>query len=237
MERGQVAPPLDFYKETDPVTGLPVGFATPTGRLEIYSVIAFQNGVDPLPGYAEPAQSPYSVPELAKEYPLVLTTGARLPVFYHSQHRNNPLQRELFPHPQAEINDETAAQHGIVDGDWIWIETTTGKIRMQAKVTAGMLPGVVSMAHGWWQGCTELGLPGYGWDGANANVLISGDEHDPALGVPATRSQLCRICTAEEPPFVWDPPYYGTTKPDDSQTAPDRVPRGNGPQEDREAKR
>jgi len=44
VERGQVAPPLDFYKETDPVTGLPVGFATPTGRLEIYSVIAFQRG-------------------------------------------------------------------------------------------------------------------------------------------------------------------------------------------------
>jgi anaerobic selenocysteine-containing dehydrogenase len=213
VERGQVAPPLDFYKETDPATGDPVGFATPTGRLEIYSVIALQHGVDPLPGYTEPAQSPYSTPGLATEYPLVLTTGARLPVFYHSQHRNNPLQRELFPHPQAEIDKDTAAKHQVSDGDWIWIETITGKIRMQAKVTAGILPGVVSMAHGWWQGCTELGLPGYGWDGANANVLISGNEHDPALGVPGTRSQLCKLYRAEEPPFVWEPPYYGTTKP------------------------
>ncbi len=37
------------------------------------------------------------------------------------------------------------------------------------------------------------GLPGYGWEGANANVLIAGDAHDPALGVPSARSSLCRI--------------------------------------------
>ena len=79
---------------------------------------------------------------------------------------------------------------------------------------SGLMPRVVSMAHGWWQGCVELGLPGYGWDGANANVLVSGDEHDPALGVPAVRSQLCRVYKADEPPLVWEPPYYGTTKPD-----------------------
>ena len=176
---------------------------------------AFQRGVDPLPNYSEPAQSPYSAPHLAAEYPLVLTTGARVPVFYHSQHRNNPWQRELYPHPQVEIDPATAERFGVVDGTWTWIETTTGKIRMLAKVTLGMLPGVVSMAHGWWQGCEELGLPGYGWDGANANVLISGDDHDPALGVPGTRSQLCKVYPAEEPPFVWEPPYYGTTKPAD----------------------
>jgi anaerobic selenocysteine-containing dehydrogenase len=221
VERGEVAAPLDFYTTADPATGRPVGFATPTGLLEIYSVIAFQHGIDPLPGYTEPAQSPYSTPELAREYPLVLTTGARLPVFYHSQHRNNVLQRELFPHPQAEINTKTAAEHGIVDGEWIWIESVTGRIRMQARVTQGLLPGVVSMAHGWWQGCTDLSLPGYGWDGANANLLISGDEHDPALGVPAVRSQQCRVYKADEPPFVWEPPYYGTTKPADPESTTD----------------
>lgn len=96
---------------------------------------------------------------------------------------------------------------------------------MQAKVTPGILPGVVSTSHGWWQGCTELGLPGYGWDGANANILVSGDEHDPALGVPGTRSQLCRIRRAGEPPFVWEPPYYGSTKP--------ASPEGEAPPEDR----
>lgn len=213
IERGQPAPPLGYYKMPDPKTGKPVGFPTPTGRIEIFSVLAQQHGFDPLPDYGEPADSPYSRPELAQRYPLVLTTGARLPVYYHSQHRNNPLQRELYPHPQAEVHGETARQFGIGNGDWIWIETRTGKIRMKAKVTSGILPGVISMAHGWWQGCRELGLPGYNWDGANANLLVAGDTHDAALGVPAARSQLCRIYGAEAPPYVWDAPYYGSTQP------------------------
>ena len=213
VERGQPAPPLDYYKAIDPKTGKPVGFPTPTGKIEIFSVIAQQNGFDPLPDYREPQDSPYSQPEQAKQYPLVLTTGARVPVYYHSQHRNNPLQRELYPHPQAQIHPETAAKFGVTDGQWIWIETRAGKIRMRAQVTPGILPGVVSMSHGWWQGCRELGLPGYGWEGANANLLIAGDAHDPALGVPSARSSLCRISPAEGAPAAWQAPYHGTTQP------------------------
>jgi anaerobic selenocysteine-containing dehydrogenase len=217
--RGAPAPALDMYTETDPKTGKPYGFATPTGRVEIYSVITHMygkdHGIDPIPFYEEPAQSPYSDPELAKEYPLVLTTGARLPVYYHSEHRANPLQRELYPHPELDINPETAEELGIEHGDWVWIETKTGKIRMMARVTNGVDPRVISTKHGWWQGCRELGLPGYGWDGANANVLIDGEVHDIAVGVPGARSQLAKVYKADEPPFVWEGPYYGTTQPED----------------------
>ena len=213
IANGEPAPPLDYYKTADPTTGKLIGFPTPTGRIEIFSVVAQQHGFEALLNYAEPADSPHSRPELASKYPLVLTTGARLPVFYHSQHRNNYLQRQLYPHPEVEINDETAKKFGVKHGDWIWIESRTGRIRMKAKVTAGVLPGVVSLAHGWWQGCQEVGLPGYGWDGANANVLVPSDAHDEALGVPAVRSQLCTIYPAEKPPYVWHPPYYGSTQP------------------------
>ena len=59
-----------------------------------------------------------------------------------------------------------------------------------------------------------------GWDGANANLLIPGDQHDPGLGVPAVRSQLCKIYKAEEPPFVWEAPYYGTTNPPGPKAPP-----------------
>ncbi|MCJ7567031.1 MAG: molybdopterin-dependent oxidoreductase [Anaerolineales bacterium] len=211
--RGAPAPPWDFNKKIDPKTGKQVGFPTSTGRIEIYSVLTKQKGFDPIPNYVEPAQSPYGSPDLAKEYPLVLATGARLPVYYHSQHRANPLQRELFPHPEVDIHPQDAAKAGVEHGDWVWIETKTGKIRNKANVTQGINPGVVSLPHGWWQGCRELGLPGYGWDGANANVLIASDAHDPALGVPGTRSQLCKIYKADEAPYVWDAPYYGTSQP------------------------
>ena len=51
------------------------GFDTPSGKCEFYSEELVQMGIDPLPIYREPPESPVSNPELAKEYPLVLTTG------------------------------------------------------------------------------------------------------------------------------------------------------------------
>ena len=59
------------------------GFPTPTGKVELYSTIMEKWGYDPLPGYRETPESPVSKPEMVKEYPYILITGARSPVFYH----------------------------------------------------------------------------------------------------------------------------------------------------------
>ena len=59
------------------------GFMTPTGRYEFYISLFDSWGVDALPYYEEPPTSPYATPELAEEYPLVLTTGRR----YAPHHR------------------------------------------------------------------------------------------------------------------------------------------------------
>jgi len=58
-------------------------FNTPSGKVELYSTKLEKLGYDPLPYFAEPGESPYSTPELAREYPLILTTGYRQP-FYDS---------------------------------------------------------------------------------------------------------------------------------------------------------
>ena len=49
-----------------------------------------------------------ATPELYKKYPLILTTGRRSPVFFHSEHRMIPWLRELDPDPIVEINPQTA---------------------------------------------------------------------------------------------------------------------------------
>jgi len=130
----------------------------------------------------------------------VLTTGARLPVFYHSSiattRSSGSSSRIRRPRSTTRRQRKMGSSMGTGSGS----RPRPGRSGWQAKVTAGMLPGVVSTAHGWWQGCTELGLPGYGWDGANANLLISGDEHDPpwgsrrrahsSAGYPRLRSRL-----------------------------------------------
>jgi hypothetical protein len=48
---------------------------------------------------------------------------------------------------------------------------------MKALYFPGIRPDTIMSLHGWWQGCDELGLPGYSIldGGANVNVLYSTD--------------------------------------------------------------
>ena len=138
------------YSQIDPDTGKPKGFATPTGKVELYSTILEKLGYDPLPDYVEPPETPVSQPELAKKYPFILITGARFRPMHHSEHRQIKSLRKLYPNPTAEINPETARQQGIGEGDWIVIETPRGKIKQKAKLTSRIPLRMIEAQHGWW---------------------------------------------------------------------------------------
>ena len=116
------------------------GFKTPTGKIELYSTRFEQMGYAPLPSYEEPPESPISTPEIAADYPLVLTTGGRISYFFNSEHRQIDKLRKAHRDPVAEIHPETAARFGIVNGAWMWIETKRGRIRQKAKLTDGNRP-------------------------------------------------------------------------------------------------
>ena len=64
------------FAEVDPATGAPRGFATPTKKVELFALRFAEHGLPPLPDYVEPALSPVSQPELARD-PLVLTNAKR----------------------------------------------------------------------------------------------------------------------------------------------------------------
>jgi len=155
------------------------GLRTPSGKIEIYSTILEELGLEPLPTYTEPAESRESTPELAKEFPLVLTTGARELPFIHSQLHNLPKLRKLRPEPTAEIHPETAARYGIGEGQMMTIETTRGAIEMKAELTEGIIPDVVCIPHA--------------WAGANANLLTDEKPVEAAMGYPALKALLCRV--------------------------------------------
>ena len=170
------------------------GFNTPTGRIEFWCDALARFGYDPLPDYTEPAETPVSQPELAKEYPLILVTGHRLYAFFHSAWTNIPAQRELYPHPFVLIHPDDAAAQGIIEGDWVTVESPRGHIVSKAHVTHEILKGVLAAPrHGWRDECPELGLPGYGWDKANPNVLVPSRPAEPRWGATAMRSTLCRV--------------------------------------------
>lgn len=168
------------------------GFATPSGRVEIYSQQLLDIGQNPLPDFIEPSPSPHSRPELKEAYPLVLTT-AKVTQFCHSQHHSLPSLRKRMPYPLAEIHPETAAARGIAEGDWMSIKSPVGAMRARARLDASLDRNVVSAQFGWWQPCPELGLAGYEGDEANYNSLIDHRVCDPVSGSLALRSSLCQV--------------------------------------------
>jgi anaerobic selenocysteine-containing dehydrogenase len=168
------------------------GFSTPSGKVELYSSIMEKLGYDPLPYYEEPPESPISTPDLAKEYPLILTTGARSQYFFHSEYRQIPSLRKRNPDPIVEIHPDTAKQFDIQEGDWAWIESPRGKIKQRTKLTTGIDPRVVNIQHGWW--FPEEPGPEHGVWKSNANVLTSdAPPYDPAMGTYQLRALLCKI--------------------------------------------
>ena len=168
------------------------GFNTPTGKIELYSTRFEAMGYDPLPDYQEPPESPLSAPDVASKFPLVLTSGARIPFFFNSEHRQIKTLRKAHPDPIVDIHPETAAACGIADGDWTWIETPRGRMQQKAKLTDGIDPRVVHVEHGWW--FPEAPAPEYGVWRSNANLLTSnGPPYDPAMGTYQLRALLCRI--------------------------------------------
>jgi len=168
-----------YYAEREFKKYLKKGFSTQSRKVELYSEFMEQYGYEPLPTFHEPAESPVSRPDLAKEYPLVLTTGAKTVAYRHSEFRNLPSLRRLVPEPLLEINSRTAGSLSIADGDWVKVESLRGSVEMKAKVTEDIHPGVVSMPHGWSE--------------ANANLLTDDEARDPISGFPSFRSLLCRV--------------------------------------------
>jgi anaerobic selenocysteine-containing dehydrogenase len=170
------------------------GFNTTTGKVELYSKILEKCGLDPLPYFEEPPESPVSTPEIEKEYPLILTTGARTMGFFHSEHRQISLLRQMNPDPITEIHPDTAKKLGIGDGDWIYIESRYGRCKQKAKLTESIHQRVVNSQHGWWfpeKPGAEPSLYGV-WE-SNINLLLpSGWTGKSGFGYPF-KSQMCRV--------------------------------------------
>lgn len=156
------------------------GFKTPSGKIEIASATLSEHSLDALPVYHEPPESPVSRPDLAEDYPLVMTSGARVMAYTHSQFRNLPQLRKLMPDPLVDINPADAAPRSIKTGDMVTVSSPRGSIRMKANVTDSILAGVVSLPHHW---------P----DEVNVNLLVDDSILDPISGFLPVKSQLCQV--------------------------------------------
>lgn len=168
---------------------------TSTGRIELYVESFLDIGESPIPTFAEPALSPRSRPDLADEFPLVLTCSKQLQ-FCETQHRQVASLRRHAPDPQVELHPDAAARRGVAEGDWVEIRTSKGAVRARAEFNDTLDPGVVSATHGWSEPCEELDLPGFppfGPGSANLNLVLSQTPSDPISGSSPLRAQMCEI--------------------------------------------
>jgi len=157
------------------------GFNTPSGKVELWST-AYENwGLDPLPYYKEPAQSPVSTPELYGKYPLMMISGTRSPLFFHSEHRMIPWLREKLPDPLVEIHPDTAKEYGIYDGEWVYLVNDMGRVRRKAKLSLTVHRKMINTMHGWWMPEEEGAEPNlFGVWKYQINQLIPGPQDSVA---------------------------------------------------------
>jgi anaerobic selenocysteine-containing dehydrogenase len=184
--------------------GVPAGFATPTGRIELYAEGFLDVGQPPVPTFTEPALSPRSRPDLAGEFPLVLTCSKSL-YFCETQHRQIASLRRHVPDPQVELHPDTAAARGIAEGDWVEIATPKGRVRARSAFDSTLAPDVVCGQHGWFEPCEELDLPShppFGPGSANLNLVLSQIPSDPISGSSPLRAQVCEVTLLAADPEV-----------------------------------
>ena len=183
------------------------GFGTPTRKMELWSTVIEtfypSRPEDILPSYHEPPLSPLSNPEMNEKYPFTCITGRRIPVYFHSEHRQLPWCRELWPAPRMEINPDDAKRLGINQGDWVWIENDQAKIRQVADIYYGIQPGVIHVEHQWWFPELDQADKGYDLCGANCLVTTGPEYQDPMCGSGYLRAYPVNIykATPENSPF------------------------------------
>ena len=169
------------------------GFPTPSGKLEIISTLLAEHGYAPLPEYVEPTEGPLGNPDLHKEYPLVLNTGARIQSTFRSQHLNIPGLLRHQPLPEVLIHPTEAAARRIADDEKVYVRTPRGKVPFYARVTDTVPRGVVEVNVG---GGSPMQADA--WREANANLLTDIDNRDPISGFPVFKALLCQVERTED---------------------------------------
>ena len=139
---------------------------TPSGKIEIGSEIIARMNEPLIPVVPEYMESWEGLSDpLAEKYPLQLISP-HLKRRAHSQFENLPWLRELQVQALS-INTVDAEARNIREGDSVRVFNDRGEVRIPARVTERIMPGVVAIPQGAWFSPDENGVD----HGGCANVL------------------------------------------------------------------
>ena len=193
---------------------LKTGFATPTGKVELYSTVLEELGFDPLPYYREAA-------EPSDEFPMSMFIGLPDDEYYRTGGRHIPELRQRAQDPTLFLNFDDAEELSLKDGDWAEVSTRTGTMQGRAFVRSSMPKGLVRVPHGWWKPESKGGLENMSgmWSFADAQITPDEDADliDLEQGIPHLKGAPCRVTKLNQAQLAELEAIYGPT---------DTLPRG-----------
>jgi anaerobic dimethyl sulfoxide reductase subunit A len=164
-------PAIAFSKQIEDPESNP--FPTPSGKIEIFSKKLEEKNdpkLPPFPMYLEPWEGRGD--PLTAKYPLqFISTHTKRRT--HSNMANLPWLNTLEPHT-IWMNPVDAEARTIRHDETVRVFNDRGVIVLKAKVTARIMPGVVSIDEGTWYTPDKDGVD----RGGCVNVLLK-DEHSP----------------------------------------------------------
>ncbi len=163
-------------------------FATPSGKIELYSRTLAQAGFDPMPRYTPPPERP------AGYYHL---NYGRMPAHTFSRTTNNPLLFQLAPENVLWVNPITAEQWGLRTGQRVRLKNQDGVVSLpiRVRVTERIRPDSVFMAHGFGHRSPRLRLTFQ--VGVDDSALMTHVPLDPIMGATAMRANFVTFVKAD----------------------------------------
>lgn len=155
-------------------------FATPTGKLELFSsYFDGKNieGIDGVPQY----HPPYNLAHPDEEYPFFLSTGARKQKYFHGRYRNIPQLFKAEPRGFLEMHPDDAAVMGLAHGDRVKVSSRIGSFETNVQIMDAkeIHRGMAQHTHG--------------FANENVNLVTYDDVNDPISGFPALKSIQVKI--------------------------------------------
>jgi thiosulfate reductase/polysulfide reductase chain A len=160
-------PPV-YYEE-----GVKPEFATPSRKIEFWSVQLKDAGFDPVPKYGRPPAGP------PRSFRLLF---GRAPVHTFSRTQTNPVLAQAMDENELWVNADVAARSELKSGDRVRLRNQDGVVSLPVKVkaTQAIRPDCVYMVHGF--GHTAKGLRRALGKGASDSKLVTRYETDPLMG-------------------------------------------------------
>jgi anaerobic selenocysteine-containing dehydrogenase len=196
-EKGGWWDPMYDFKEWGRV------FQTPSKRFQFYAqglkpTLSSLNSKDKDSSLLPRWEDSKKKEEEDREYPFHLHIFKTM-ALTGGRNANQPWLQGIFgPHlferweTWVELNPETAKRLAIFDGDWVWVESKTGKIKVKARIYKGAMPEVVNIPFGSGHGSGGRWASGLG---ENPYRLLQ-DDLDPLTGQPINGSTRVKIYKA-----------------------------------------